>query len=217
MPASRRELRSAFFHLPDGAKTEPLAFLNFGRTNLMTSPRMESCGRERSSSTQNLCAIFAEKMNFRLSNCCMRWGLIRQGRTSGAARSLIHHGVGHLSWTLPRSANRHAAKWTDNHDFEFHAMMVELLSKGMKESAALKELANDPTKWKRFPQPASVRSETPAESRRFQNFKSRWIRIIKKTARPGGLLRSAVGSYPVKGSDTDKAKWNQRLMTLLQF
>ena len=43
--------------------------------------------------------------------------------------AVIHHGVGHLSWALPRGANRHTAKWTDDHDLAFYAVMLELLEK----------------------------------------------------------------------------------------
>ena len=78
--------------------------------------------------------------------------------------AVIHWGVGHLSWTPPLGSNRRAAKWTVEHDSAFYLLMQELMAKGKKQTAALREIANDPKKWKLFPKPreSTVRNAGPS-------------------------------------------------------
>jgi hypothetical protein len=101
----------------------------------------------------------------------------------------IHYGVGVIAWRQSRGSNRHAAKWNNEYDLNFHLMMVEGMNSGLTATDALREIARDPEKWGKLPpQRENFRSEKSDFERRFATLKKRWL-IVQSTS----LLEKALG------------------------
>jgi hypothetical protein len=117
----------------------------------------------------------------------------------------VHHGVGGLSTTPPRQTNKNARKWTAEQHLIFYQMMQVLLQDGISERGAVKKIANDKEKWRRFPNQGQIRPSSTSDgaSKRQAAFWARWVKIIKVAP----LLRAIVGDYPVKGTEKQQDSW----------
>jgi hypothetical protein len=112
--------------------------------------------------------------------------------------AVIHYGVGHITWTPPRGANRRNLKWTVALDTELYNEVQDLIDQGCTATQALEKIAKDAKKCAKLQLRTNLRSETPDWRRHFQTLKKRWSQI-KRT--PLALVRS------LGDTEVDFASW----------
>lgn len=93
-----------------------------------------------------------------------------------------HHGVGTVEVESARAPNKNAAKWTARQDEALLEAVRVRQKRGMKVTAAVREIANDEKIWSRFPPKDSVRKGKPAGLLREQNFRRRIAFLRKRSA-----------------------------------
>jgi hypothetical protein len=91
----------------------------------------------------------------------------------------IHHGVGVIHIDKARAPNKHAAKWTLEHDKILLAAMRARLGQGKTATAALKEIAGDKSIWQQLPQVKNSYSQKSPTARRVETYRKRWGLISK--------------------------------------
>jgi hypothetical protein len=120
--------------------------------------------------------------------------------------AVIHHGVGHITWTPPRGPNRRAQKWTIVLDKELKSDVRHFTAQGFNDTQALEKIAKDAKKCAKFRLVTDPRSETPDWKRHFETLKKRWT-YIKKMEPFERLLQALGGGYSAGDTDADFALW----------